>query len=64
MKNEIDNEFLEIEKESKYKNYIIVVILYVIVIILTILLVLGIKNQKDVVENNMNTDINDVLNQI
>lgn len=57
MKNEIDAEFTDINKESKYKVYVIVAILYVIVIILSILLVIGIKNQKDIVENNVNENI-------
>lgn len=51
--NTLDTEFVDINKESKYKDYIIVGILYVAVIILSIFLILGIKNQKDIVKNNI-----------
>ena len=51
----MSNEFVDQEKEVK--NYIIVIILYIIVIILTILFILGIKNQKEVVENNLNNNL-------
>lgn len=51
----MSNEF--VEKENNKKSYIIVIILYAIVIILTILFILGIKNQKDVVENNLNNKL-------
>lgn len=47
-----------INKESNFKNYIIVVILYIIVIILTVLLILRIKNQKDIVKNGLEDIIN------
>ena len=51
--NNVDTEFTDIDKENKYKDYIIVCILYVIVIILFILLILGVKNQREVIENNI-----------
>ncbi|MBR6690040.1 MAG: hypothetical protein IKL65_01755 [Bacilli bacterium] len=54
--NNIDKEFTDINEESKYKNYVIVIILYIIVILLTILLIIGIKNQKDVIETNIDKD--------
>lgn len=50
----VEQEFLDINKENKYKDYIIVGILYVIVIILCVFLVLGIKNQKEEIKNNIN----------
>ena len=58
MNNQINNEFTDIEKESKYKNYIIVIILYIIVVTLTILLIFGIKNQKKEIKNNINNSTN------
>lgn len=54
MNNEVDNDFVDINKKSKYNIYIIVCILYLFVIILSILLIIGIKNQKDVIKNNIN----------
>ena len=56
--NNIDTEFTDIAKENFNKNYIVVAILYVIVFILTIFLILGIKNQRDVIENNINNEEN------
>lgn len=53
MENNIDTEFTDIEKLNKHKKYVIVGILYIIVIILSIFLVIGIKNQKDTVKNNI-----------
>lgn len=56
MKNEnknIDTEFIDIVKENNNKSYIIVGILYVAIIILSVFLVLGIKNQKDVIKDNL-----------
>ena len=50
---DIDTEFIDINKESKYKNYVIVGILYLIVIILSIFLIIGLKNQKEIVEENI-----------
>ena len=52
----IDTEFTDIAKENLNKNYITVGILYVIVIILTIFLILGIKNQKDIVTDNISNE--------
>lgn len=57
---DIDTEFTDIEKESKYKNYIIVGILYLIVVILSIFLIIGIKNQKDTVKENINNEDNTI----
>ena len=56
--DDIDEEFLDIDKEEMKKNYIIISILYVIVIILSVLLILGLKNQKDIVKNNINLEAN------
>ncbi|MBQ9071763.1 MAG: hypothetical protein IJY25_01210 [Bacilli bacterium] len=59
MNNDIDakdmaNDFADIDKKDTSKNYIvIVVILYILVISLTIFLVLGIKNQKKEIPNNI-----------
>ena len=52
--NNMSDEFKEIEKGKN--NYIfIVIILYIIVIILSIFLILGIKNQRElVIKNNQN----------
>lgn len=55
MNKDIDNDFSEVNEDSKYKPYIIVIILYIIIIILAILLIFGLKNQKEVVNNNINT---------
>ena len=55
-KENVDKEFTDIDKENNNKNYIIVGILYVIVIILSIFLILGIKNQKDIVKDNINNE--------
>jgi len=55
---DIDTDFTDINKENKYKIHIIVAILYVVVIILSILLILGLKNQKDIVKNNINLEAN------
>lgn len=52
MNNEVDKDFIDINQENKYKNYIIVGILYLLVIILVILLILGLKSQKNIVEHN------------
>ena len=57
MKKDIDTEFTDIDKESKYKDYIIVGILYFVVAILFVFLILGIKNQKDVVKNDIEENI-------
>ena len=54
IENNIDNEFTDINKESKSKPYVVVIILYIIVIILTILLIFGLKHQKDTVDNAIN----------
>ena len=54
---EEDKEFLEINKESKSKTYIIVIGLYILVIIFTILLIFGLKYQKDTVLNNKKGDV-------
>ena len=54
IENNIDNEFTDINKESKTKPYVIVIVLYIIVIILTILLIFGLKHQKDTVDNAIN----------
>ena len=51
---DIDTEFTEINEENKNKTYIIVGILYGVIFILSIILVMGLKNQKDVVEDNIN----------
>lgn len=60
----IDNEFTDINKESKSKPYIIVGILYLLVIILSILLIIGLKHQKDTINNSIdNTKTNDNVNQ-
>lgn len=60
---EMSNEFVEINKESKYKTYAIVIILYILVIILTVFLVIGLKNQKEVVINqNNNIGLNNNIN--
>lgn len=59
MKNEnnnIDKEFTDIDKEKINKTYIIVGFLYLLVIILSIFLILGIKNQKDTVKDNISKD--------
>lgn len=53
---EIDSDFVDINKEEMKKNYIIIGILYFVVIILSILLVLGIKNQKDTVKDKIDSD--------
>ena len=53
---EIDSEFVDIDKDTMKKNYIIIGILYLVVIILSILLVIGIKNQKDTVKDKINND--------
>ena len=53
---DIEQEFLDINKENKYKNYIIVGILYIIVIILSVFLVIGLKNKKDEIKNNINNN--------
>ena len=50
----MSDEFKDIYKKNKYKDYIIIGILYVIVIVLAVLLVLGIKNQKKTVEDSIN----------
>jgi len=63
MNDQIDTEFTDIEKESKYKNYIIVIILYIIVIMLSILLIYGIKNQKDELKDNINNEKNIEVNR-
>lgn len=55
-----DSEFTDINKENPYKNYIIVGILYIIVIILSILLIIGIRNQRQMVENNIDTNIGEI----
>ena len=53
---EIDKDFSDIDEKNKYKDYIIVGILYILVIILSILFIIGIKNQKDVIKNNIKND--------
>ena len=55
-KENIDKEFTDIDKGIENKNYIIVIILYVIVAILSVFLILGIKNQKDTVKDNINNE--------
>lgn len=62
MNKDIDAEFTDINKESKYKTYVVVILLYIFVIILTILLIWGLNKQKDVVDNNLNS--NNDINQI
>lgn len=56
---EIDKDFSDIDEKNKYKDYIIVGVLYILVIILSILFIIGIKNQKDVIKNNIKND-NDI----
>ena len=62
---EIDSEFLNIDKDVMKKNYIIVGILYFIVVILSILLIIGIKNQKDTIKDKIDNDnkINEKLEE-
>ena len=55
-KENIDKEFTDIDKGIENKNYIIVIILYVIVAVLSVFLILGIKNQKDTVKDNINDE--------
>ena len=55
MNKNVDNDFLDVTEDSKYKPYIIVTSLYIIVIILVILLIFGLKNQKEIVTDNINT---------
>lgn len=55
MNKDIDTDFSDINEDNKYKPYIISAILYVIVIILVLVLVFGLKNQKEVVNDNINT---------
>ena len=58
----IDNDFVDIAKENNNTIYIIVGILYFIVIILSIFLIIGVKNQKDVVEDNIKENTNNKVN--
>lgn len=53
LKEAIDEDFMDIDKESMKKNYIIIAILYLFVLILSILLFLGIKNQKATVKDKI-----------
>lgn len=55
-KEEIDADFIDIDKDEMKKKYIIIGILYFIVIILSIFLVIGIKNQKDTVKDKIDND--------
>ena len=57
IENKVDNEFADINKDNAIKSYIIVGILYILVLILTIFLILGIQNQKEVIDNNYNNNI-------
>lgn len=60
--NNVDQEFLNIDKENKYKDYIIAGILYIIVIILSVFFIIGVKNQKDEIESSINNNLNDNAN--
>ena len=51
-KDNMSDDFKDINEPNKNKKYIIVVILYIVVIILTVLLVLGLKHQKKVILDN------------
>ena len=52
----MDNEIKEeVEKKSKYKDYIIVIILYILVIICIILFIIGFKNDSRI--NNKSSSI-------
>lgn len=55
-KENIDKEFTDINKGIENKNYIIVIILYIVVAILSVFLILGIKNQKDTVKDNIDSN--------
>ena len=59
----IDKDFMDINKENKFKDYIFVIILYIIVIILIVLLVLNIITQKRVIQENINNN-NNIQNEI
>lgn len=50
----IDEDFKDLKENENKKMYTIVGILYFIVIVLVIFLVIGVKHQKDTVENNIN----------
>lgn len=54
MNENIDNDFVDVVEDSKHKPYVIVIMLYIVVIILVIFLILGLKNQKEIVNNNIN----------
>lgn len=51
---EVLEDFKDIQSKSKNKDYIIVAILYLLVIVLSIFFVIGLKNQKDTVKDNIN----------
>ncbi len=53
MQDDMSLEFKEEKKENKNRSYVIVGILYIVVIILSVFLYLGIKQQKQVVKNNL-----------
>ena len=55
-KENIDKEFTDINKGIENKNYIIVIILYIVVAILYVFFILGIKNQKDTVKDNIDSN--------
>jgi len=52
-KEEMANDFVDIDSNNKKDNYKIVVpILYLVIVILVILLIIGVNNQKDSKVNN------------
>ena len=55
MNKDIDNDFSDVNEDSKYKPYIISTILYIIVIIMVIILIFGLKNQKEIINENIET---------
>lgn len=59
----IDNEFTDINKESKSKPYVIVGILYLLVIILSVILILGLKHQKDTINDSMSNENNNPVDK-
>lgn len=53
---QLDSDFVDIDKEEMKKNYIIISVLYFVVVILFILLVIGIKKQKDTVKDKIDSE--------